>query len=172
MTQSRSKALAEKKKAKVIADLVKARKKILATASLLSSDQWAVVFLGVWSPQDLLAHLVGWDRTNLKAAKELLAGQLPSFYAYHDHDWQTYNARLVKKYGKSGFVELISLAAQTHQKLVDFLVKIPAEEFDQDQRVRFKGYKVTIGRLLQAETRDEQTHYTQIKELARRRQTS
>ena len=165
-----AKALA--KKDELISGLAETRQAILDAAAALDPAQQDEVFLGVWSVKDLLAHLAGWDFANLEAAQAVLRGELPAFYAYHGRDWQTYNARLVKKYGKSGFVELISLAAQTHQKLVDFLLKVPAEEFDKDQGVRFKGYKVTIARLLQAETRDEQIHCTQIKELARKRQKS
>lgn len=154
------------KKDRAISGLVEARRKILDVASALSPERQDEVFLGVWSVQDLLAHLVGWDYTNLKAAKEILAGKLPGFYAYYDRDWRTYNARLVKKHKKDDFAALVSLAVESHQKLIDFLQTIPADEFDADKGVRFKGYRVTIARLLQFESSDEETHYTQIRRFA------
>jgi hypothetical protein len=46
----------------------------------------------------------------------------------------------------------------------------PAEEFDRDSGVRYKRYKVTIARLLQAETRDEKTHHKQIEEFRQRQE--
>lgn len=50
----------------------------------------------------------------------------------------------------------------SHQNLIDLIQTIPAEEFEQDYGVRYKGYKVTIARLLQAELKDEKVHYTQM----------
>lgn len=161
-------AKAQAKKDKIIAKLVEARRKILDAAALLSPAEQDQVFLGVWSVKDLLAHLVGWDFANMEAAKALLAGQLPGFYSHHDRGWKTYNARLVAEYKKDDFADLLSSVEDSHQKLIDLLRAIPAEEFDKDRGVRFKGYKVTIARLLQVEANDEKTHHAQIEEFRAR----
>jgi len=155
-------ATAQAKKDKVIAALVEARRKILDTAVALPPEKQDEVFLGIWSVKDLLAHLVGWDYTNLAAVQEILAGQLPSFYAHHDRDWRTFNAGLVAKYKREDFRDLLSSVQDSHQRLVDFLRTVPAEEFGQDKGLRFRGYKVTIARLLQAEASDEEVHHQQI----------
>ncbi len=152
------------KKDQIVTGLMQARKKILDAASSLSPEQQDKVFLGVWSVKDLMAHLVGWDYTNIQAVKELVTGKLPSFYAYHDRDWKTYNARLVEEYRKDDFAELVSSVSKSHQTLIDFLNTVPAEEFEKDRSVRFKGYKVTIARVLQVEINDEKVHYNQIKQ--------
>jgi uncharacterized damage-inducible protein DinB len=158
-------ATAQAKKDKVIAELVEARRKILDAAAALPLEKQDEVFLGIWSAKDLLAHLVGWDYTNLAAVEEILAGQLPSFYAHHDRDWRTYNTGLVAKYKREASVALLSLVQDSHQRLVDFLRTVPAEEFGKDRGLRFRGYKVTIARLLQAEASDEETHYKQLQHL-------
>ncbi len=158
---------AQAKKDAIIAELVTTRGKILDAASSLPAEKQDEVFLGVWSVKDLLAHLVGWDFTNLEAAKALLAGQLPEFYSYHDRDWKTYNARLVAEYKRDDFAELLSSVEHSLQQLVAFLETVPAEEFDKDRGVRYKHYKVTIARLLQAETKDEKTHHKQIEEFGK-----
>jgi hypothetical protein len=155
-------ATAQAKKDKVIAELVEARRKIFDVASYLPPEKQGEVFLGIWSVKDLLAHLVGWDFTNLAAVQEILAGQLPSFYAHHDRDWRTFNAGLVAKYKRDDFAALLSLVQGSHQRLVDFLGPVPAEEFSRDRGLRFRGYKVTIVRLLQAEASDEEVHCKQI----------
>jgi hypothetical protein len=92
----------------------------------------------------------------------VLAGQVPSFYEYRDHDWQTYNAILVKKNKKGSIHELLATAKDSQERLIKFLRTIPPEHFNKDFGARFRGYKVTIQRLLEAETEDEQTHYEQI----------
>jgi hypothetical protein len=154
------------KKDQVISERIEARRRILEAASSLPPAQQDEVFLGAWSIMDLLAHLVGWDFANLEAAQTILAGKVPAFYAHHDRDWKTFNARLVAEHKKDNLTLLLASMEDSHQMLIDFLETIPADEFDRDRGVRFRGYKVTIARLLQAEAKDEAEHYTQIKEFA------
>jgi uncharacterized damage-inducible protein DinB len=153
---------AQARKDELLADLIETRGKIIAAASALSPEKRSQVFLGIWSVQDLLAHLVGWDIANLEAAKAVRAGKLPEFYAFIDKDWRTYNAHLVATYKKAGWEELVSSAQASHRELLDYLATVLAAEFEQDWGVRYKGYKVTIARLLQAELKDEKVHHTQI----------
>jgi hypothetical protein len=135
----------------------------------LAPEDQDELFLGVWSVKDLLAHLAGWDFSNLEAAQAILAGKVPAFYAYHDRDWKTYNAGLVTEYKREDLADLLAWVEDSHQQLVNFLKTIPAEEFDKDKGVRFKGYKVTIARLLQAEIEDEKSHHRQVEEFVERK---
>jgi hypothetical protein len=164
-------ATAQARKDQIISGLVETRRKILDAAASLPSERQDEVFLGVWSARDLLAHLVGWDFTNIQATEEILAGKLPSFYSHHDRDWETYNARLVAEHKTEDFADLIASVEDSSQKLIDFLETVSAEEFDKDRGIRFKRYKVTIARLLQPEIDDEKTHYMQIKEFGDREVT-
>jgi len=146
----------------ILSALVEVRQNILSKASTLSETEQNQVFLGIWTVKDLLAHLIGWDHTNLDAIQSVLSGELPSFYQHRDHDWQTYNARLVKTYKKSSFKELLASMSVSQERLVEFLETIPPGHFSKDFGVRFRGYKVTVQRLLEAETKDEQIHLQQI----------
>ena len=146
----------------ILSALVEVRQNILSKASTLSETEQNQVFLSIWTVKDLLAHLIGWDHTNLDAIQSVLSGELPSFYQHRDHDWQTYNARLVKTYKKSSFKELLASMSVSQERLVEFLETIPPGHFSKDFGVRFRGYKVTVQRLLEAETRDEQIHLQQI----------
>lgn len=149
-------------KEQVLSNLIETRQSILAEVSDLSKEQQDQVFLGIWSLKDLLAHLIGWDHANLEAVKSVLAGRVPAFYEHHDRDWQTYNAILVRKHRKGTFRELVVRAKDSQEKLIVFLQTVPPENFDKDFGVRFRGYKVTVQRLLEAERGDEQTHLQQI----------
>lgn len=142
--------------------LVSVRQNILTESSALSKGDQDRIFLGVWSIKDLLAHLAGWDFTNARAVKSVLAGKVPSFYKYHDRDWQTYNARLVKKYREDSFSDQLAAVEVSQKKLIAYLQSVPPEYFKKDFGVRFRGYKVTIQRLLEAELKDEQVHFQQI----------
>jgi len=150
----------------IIASLRVARRKILDVAYWLPPDERDRVFLGTWSVQDLLAHLIGWDFTNIDAVKSILEGELPYFYDYRDRDWATYNSLLVNRHKKGDYAELLCSAEASHSALTGLLASVPAEEFDKDHGVRYKGYKVTVARLLQAEAEDEEEHARQVKEFA------
>jgi len=154
----------EMKKVQLIADLIQARQSLLDAILSLPPARQDEVFLGVWSVKDLVAHLIGWDDANLEAAQSILANQLPAFYNHYDRDWKSFNARLVNEHRLDDFQSLLVSVKVSQQKLVDFLRHIPAAEFSKDRGVRFKGYKVTIGRLLEAETKDEKIHQGQVED--------
>jgi len=155
-------AKAQAKKEQVISELKKARTNVLTEVVALSTKQRNTIFLGVWSVKDLLAHLAGWDFTNIDAVRSLMTGKVPSFYEYRDRDWQTYNAMLVGKYKRNSFRELLATVKKSQKELIEFLQPIPPEYFGKDFGVRFRGYKVTIQRLLEADIKDGQVHYQQI----------
>ncbi len=111
---------------------------------------------------DLLAHLIGWDYTNIEAIRSILSGQVPDFYAFYDEDWRTFNDRLVTKYKMNDFGHLVEEAKKSHQKLIKLLRSITAEEFYKDRGLRYDDFEVTLSDLLETELKDEKEHYWQV----------
>ena len=130
------------RKDRILSELTGTRHKVLSAASKIFDKDQDIIFLGIWSIRDLIAHLIGWDYTNLNAIKSVMQKQIPDFYKYHDHDWQAYNAILVRKHKKGPIQNLLARANDSHETLVRFLQTIP--------------------RLLESETNDERIHYQQI----------
>lgn len=157
---------AEIKKDTLISGLLAARRNILDAASALPAKQRDEAFLGTWSVKDLLAHLVGWDYTNVEAVKAILTNWVPGFFARYDKDWHSYNAHLVEKYKVNNYDRLVRAVKKSHRELITLLRSVAAEEFDKDRGLRSKGYRVTIARILQAELDDERVHHRQIAEFA------
>jgi len=153
---------AQAKKEQIINELQKVRSEILTEVAALSPKERNTVFLGIWSVKDILAHLVGWDFANMEAVHNVLEGKLPAFYEYHDHDWQTFNALLVEKYKKGSFKELLASVKDSHIKLVELAKSVPVEKFNKDFGIRFRRYKVTVQRLLEADIKDVRIHHQQI----------
>lgn len=150
------------KKVQVLSDLRAVRSAILAEATAIPSEKHDQTFLGTWCLKDLLAHLAGWDVTNLTAAKEILEDRLPSFYTHYDKDWASYNETLVQEHRRENPKKLIAHIKTTHQALLSFLEQLPVEEFYHDRGIRAGRFTVTIGRLLEAERDDERKHLEQI----------
>jgi hypothetical protein len=153
----------EDHKHEIIEALVTARSSVLRAVVSVPPERLHEVFLGVWSVQDLLAHLVGWDYTNLQAVQEILAGRYPTFFQNYDIDWQSYNARLVQEYKIEPFDLLVAKAADSHQCLVSLLQSTPAGQLVKGKARSEKGRTVTIRTLLQVEANDERVHAEQVK---------
>ena len=155
---------AEEKKARYLQTLRDERLALLEVAAAVPPAAAGVVFLGEWSAKDIVAHLIGWDYANIEAIQAILDGRLPAFYAHHDRDWRSFNAELVRRYRLEDFDALLQSARDSNQALYDRLLTVPAAEFERDHGVRFRGYMVTIARLLAAESDDEQVHAQQLRD--------
>jgi hypothetical protein len=153
----------EAKRDQILADFIDIRNEILDTTSGYPTSIQEQIFLGFWSIKDLLAHLIGWDFTNLDAARDVQCGRLPNFYTYIDKDWRSYNALLVIQYKRDDYNTLLACVKDSQKQLTAYLETLPVENFFKDWGVRYKGIKVTISRLLVAETKDEKVHLAQVK---------
>jgi len=151
---------AQAEKDEIIVGLVRARKAILDAAAALTPEAQDEVFLGVWSVKDLLAHLAGWDYTNLEAVQEILAGQKPSFWAHYDRNWQSYNAHLVAAYRRDDYTALVAVVEASHRALIGYLEAVPADEYVKRKQ---------IATLLRAETGDEEKHHRQVEAFGKQR---
>lgn len=158
----------EAKKQDLIAGLVAGRGGILAAIQALPPGCEDVIFLGTWSLKDLVAHLVGWDSTNIQAVQEILAGQYPAFFQFYDKDWQGYNRRLVQQHRKDSLPELLLDAAASHRQLIAFLQSLGAADLLNAKASRPSGRSVTIRNLLRSEAADEQQHAEQIRRILNR----
>ena len=146
----------------LLARLARVREAILGVCEALPAARRDERFLGEWSARDLLAHLIGWDRVDIEAIDDLVAGRLPAFYAEHDADWATINARLVRRYRMDDWTALLTAARASQQALSARLRELPEADFGRDHGVRWQGRRVTLRGLLAAARRDEEEHLQQL----------
>jgi hypothetical protein len=119
-----------------------------------------IKYSGVWSAGFAgTSHRLG---PHQPGGGQKRAGWTGSSVLWHRDRDETYNAMLVRKHKKGTFRELIAEARASQECLLEFLNTVPPENFNKDFGVRFRGYKVTVQRLLEAERGDEQTHLQQI----------
>ncbi len=157
----------DKRKKKILQDLARVRMAIITTADKLPPSKQRAIFLGIWSPRHLIAHLIGWDYTNITAATELIAGRLPTFYEHHDRDWSSYNKELIGKHNRGSYNNLLLAAKRSHQKLLSFIEDVSPKDFILDRNIRYHGWRVTIERLLLSEAKDEKIHLSQLRHYSR-----
>ncbi len=129
-------------------------------------------FVGVWDLKDLLAHLVGWDRTNLDALRDFLSGRRPAFYDRYDPGWTAYNAELVARYRIDDFDSLLESLAASQRDVVDGLRVLSDADLTRERAIGRTGRPLTIAGLLRAAIHDEQEHLRQIETFSRQRMES
>ncbi len=152
----------ENKKQEIITEFMEVRKNILNLAGSLPPYKQSNKFLGVWTINDLLAHLEGWDWANINAVDSVLNQELPEFYLHYDKDWRSYNKELVNRCHINELPELIQQVRKSHQILARRLQALPVNDWFRDSGLRFKGFRITIAKLIQAEISDENVHAKQL----------
>jgi len=153
------------RKDEIIKGLIEARKQIVDLASELSPEKQDEIFLGTWNIKDLLAHLIGWDYTNIESIEDIRSGESLQVLERYDPDWAQYNADLVENYGEEDFRKLIEAIRRSHQELIEFIETIPPDEIEKDFGVRApNGKNITVESVLQFEIDDEGRHLQQILE--------
>jgi len=75
-------------------------------------------------------------------------------------------AYLVASYRLEDLEALVNSVRSAQQELLARAVELSPVEFYRDRDIRFKGYKITIARLLEAELKDERVHLAQLETFA------
>jgi hypothetical protein len=150
----------------LIDSLARVRGELVEASSSLSAAQRDVAFAGTWDARDLLAHLIGWDYTNLYAVQDFRRGRLPNFYARYDPQWAAYNAELVARHRQEDWDALLASLRRSQAAVFDALRGLPDDDLTSDFGVRWQGRRVTIAGLLRAALRDEREHLAQIRQMA------
>jgi len=151
----------------LIEQLIDARRRLLEAAEAVPPERRDEAFLGSWCAKDILAHLVGWDYTNVEAIAEMLADRLPAFYGQYDPDWAAVNAGLVQRYRVDDWQALVDAARRWSATVTSLLSGLPEEELVRDRGLRWRGHVITIAALLRAALRDEFQHAEQLRAFAR-----
>ena len=114
---------------------------------------------GRWSPRDILAHLVGWNRHVVKGGKEILQGQLPFYDEDPGENYSKVNAELVRRYPSEDRQELLDELRTTAGELKEFIGSLDLHNWSRDHGVRHAGAVVTVEDTVD-ELIDDYAHHT------------
>jgi hypothetical protein len=54
-----------------------------------------------WTPRDVLAHLIGWNRLYITGLREIKNGEQPSYFSDDENDYRNVNAKSLELYTKT-----------------------------------------------------------------------
>ena len=142
---------------------VRGRETLLRAAEGVPPHLRETPFVGHWNVMDLLAHLVGWDYTNLNAVEEFKAGRVPDFYRHYDPGWAAYNQQLIDRYGASDWQALLGALRESQEAVTGMLRLLTPEEMTRELSGPGRRRPVTIAGIVRAAIRDEREHAQQVR---------
>jgi hypothetical protein len=145
-----------------LSDLAVAYQAFVDTAAGLSRDA-LLRSLGDWTPRDIFAHFIGWNRITLVACAELREGVVPYYFYDGTNDYRVMNAGFFRRYTSREPRELLAEMAATMQALVSYLGAVPEAEWDADMGiVHYRGGPATPARCVDSLIRDYRKHRDEI----------
>ncbi len=147
---------------KQLADLDIAYEAFMETTRNISAENFFTP-LGDWTPRDIAAHFIGWNRITLAGCSALREGAEPFYFYDGTNDYRKINARFFEQFPSTDRDELLKEIAVTKNALDDYLKTIPESEWELDTDViHYRGSPATIARCVDSLIRDYRKHRQEI----------
>ncbi len=121
-----------------------------------------------WSPRDVVAHLIGWNRYIIEGSNQIRRGELPFYEIDPGEDCCKVNAVLILEYSSTDRQEMLDELQVSAQELKRFIRSLDSSEWSRDYGVRHKGAIITIQNTVDELIEDYDIHTERIKEWERR----
>ncbi len=121
-----------------------------------------------WSPRDVVAHLIGWNRYTIEGSNQIRRGELPFYEIDPGEDCCKVNAVLVLEYSSTDRQEMLDELQVSYHELKRFIQSLDSSEWSRDYGVRLKGDVITIQNTVDELIEDYDIHTERIKEWVRR----
>jgi hypothetical protein len=120
--------------------------------------------MNLWSPRDIVAHLIGWNRALIQGSKQIRQGELPFYDIDPGENYSKVNDAFVKQFSSELREELLNEMRTSAEELVDFLRTLNPDEWDHDYGVRHKEAVITIRNSMDELIVDYTHHLKQIED--------
>ena len=123
--------------------------------------------LGNWTPRDIVAHLIGWNRYYIRGTQQLLEGELPFSDRSGTHMCRYVRTLLVAEYPSENRTELLAEHEKAAHELAEFLRSLSEEQWSGGTGVLLEGEELTIRQNVDWLIEDHHHHSEQIRDLAK-----
>ena len=149
-------------KEKQLADLETAYASFIDTLTGLASED-ILKSLGDWTPRDIAAHFIGWNRITLAGCSALRESAEPFYFYDGTNDYRKVNAKFITQFPSTDQDELLKDIASTKEALTAYLKTIPESEWELDAGVvHYRENPATIARCVDSLIRDYRKHRQEI----------
>jgi hypothetical protein len=147
---------------KQLTDLETACAAFMETMQGLSAENF-LKSLGDWTPRDIAAHFIGWNRITLVGCSELREGVEPFYFHDGTNDYRKINAKFLKQFPSSDRSELSKEIIVTKNALVAYLKTIEEAEWELDTGIaHYRSGPAPIARCVDSLIRDYRKHRQEI----------
>jgi hypothetical protein len=139
-----------------------AYKSFVETVRELSMEKF-VASLGNWTPRDILAHFIGWNRITLAGCAEICEGKVPFYFYDGTNDYRKVNAGFIERFNSQDREELLKQMEFSKNALVSYLGMLDENEWEKDTGlVHYRGGSATVARCVDSLIRDYRKHREEI----------
>ncbi len=118
-----------------------------------------------WSPRDVVAHLIHWNRLMIAACQSILKGETPTYYADHAYNYRNINAEAVAKYNSLDKSVMLSELETSLGELQAFARGLNPADLDAETGVmHYRGVPATVTCTLGSLAQDYEEHAREIRE--------
>ncbi|HEY43551.1 MAG TPA: ClbS/DfsB family four-helix bundle protein [Anaerolineae bacterium] len=117
-----------------------------------------------WSPRDVVAHLIGWNRHTIEGCMQILQGEEPFYFGDAENDFSHVNAESIQRYSSASKNELIGQMTESCRELKAYLLSVDPMHWEMDHGVKYRNWVITISNTVDALRRDYDVHREQIEE--------
>jgi len=119
--------------------------------------------LGDWTPRDILAHFIGWNRITLVGCAEICEGVVPFYFYDGTNDYHKVNASFFERFDSSDREALLSQVDSSMLALTSYLRSIEENEWELDTGVpHYRAGPATVARCVDSLIRDYRKHREEI----------
>jgi hypothetical protein len=145
-----------------IANLEEAYRAFCETLRALPANAF-LASLGDWTPRDIAAHFVGWNRITLVGSAQLREGVRPFYFDDGTNDYRRVNADFCARFASRDQSELLSQMDSAMGELVSYLRLVPEGEWELDTNVaHYRPGPATVARCVDSLIRDYRKHREEI----------
>ena len=117
---------------------------------------------GRWTPRDVVAHLVGWNRYVIEGSRQIQAGELPFYDLDPGEDFANVNAVHIRDHPSRDRGELLGELRASADELVAFLRELEPDRWARDFGVRHGAEELTVRSTVQDLIDDYAAHERQL----------
>jgi len=118
--------------------------------------------IGRWTPRDIVAHLIGWNRAVIVGSDQLRVGKLPFYDVDPGPDYSKVNAAFLREYPTTNREQLLSELEESAQELGNYVQGLDPHDWEWDFGVRHVAERLTIRGAADELIADYEHHRRQI----------
>lgn len=124
--------------------------------------------MNAWSPRDVVAHLIGWNRITIDGCEDIKEGRPPFYHDDAGDGYVNINAQFITRYSSQDKELLLAELRTTMAELNLYLKSLDPIEWEADYGVQYhRGGAASIARTVAGTAQDYQGHLGEIEEWIR-----